>query len=131
MTFSKTCIIIIYVANEKQQIMWNSVTVARQTLTLFVGVRIPIPQPTASMYCRGSFLRGVAQFGSAHRSGRWSRKFESCHLDHPLSSQKSVFMRLLRVFFFIYSFIWFSQYFAMKKKIQAFNDRVNADTVNN
>ena len=26
-------------------ILWNSVTVARQTLTLFVGVRIPIPQP--------------------------------------------------------------------------------------
>ena len=25
--------------------MRNSVTVARQTLTLFVGVRIPIPQP--------------------------------------------------------------------------------------
>ena len=24
----------------------NSVTVARQTLTLFVGVRIPIPQPS-------------------------------------------------------------------------------------
>ena len=26
-------------------ILWNSVTVARQTLTLFVGVRIPIPLP--------------------------------------------------------------------------------------
>lgn len=26
-------------------ILRNSVTVARQTLTLFVGVRIPIPQP--------------------------------------------------------------------------------------
>ena len=26
-------------------ILGNSVTVARQTLTLFVGVRIPIPQP--------------------------------------------------------------------------------------
>ena len=29
-------------------ILWNSVTVARQTLTLFVGVRIPIPQPTTN-----------------------------------------------------------------------------------
>ena len=28
--------------------MGNSVTVARQTLTLFVGVRIPIPQPEKS-----------------------------------------------------------------------------------
>ena len=27
------------------QTLRNSVTVARQTLTLFVGVRIPIPQP--------------------------------------------------------------------------------------
>ena len=27
------------------QILGNCVTVARQTLTLFVGVRIPIPQP--------------------------------------------------------------------------------------
>ena len=26
--------------------------------------------------------RGVAQFGRALRSGRRSRKFESCHLDH-------------------------------------------------
>ena len=28
------------------KILGNCVTVARQTLTLFVGVRIPIPQPT-------------------------------------------------------------------------------------
>ncbi len=40
------------VADEKQRIMWNSVTVARQTLTLFVGVRIPIPQPSASIKSR-------------------------------------------------------------------------------
>ena len=31
------------------------------------------------------------------------------------------------IFFFIYSFIWFGQYFAMKKKIQAFNDKVKAE----
>ena len=30
------------------KILRNCVTVARQTLTLFVGVRIPIPQPTSS-----------------------------------------------------------------------------------
>ncbi len=63
-------------------ILWNSVTVARQTLTLFVGVRIPIPQPNSPEYFGAVLLRGVAQFGSAHRSGRWGRKFESCHLDH-------------------------------------------------
>ena len=34
------------------------------------------------------------------------------------------------IFFFIYFFIWISQYFAMKKKIQAFNDKVKADSVN-
>ena len=77
--------------------MRNSVTVARQTLTLFVGVRIPIPQPPQPRVSRGCFYRGVAQFGSAHRSGRWGRKFESCHLDHPKHSQKSLFMRLLGV----------------------------------
>ena len=35
-------------------ILWNSVTVARQTLTLFVGVRIPIPQPIP----RNNLFRG-------------------------------------------------------------------------
>ena len=30
---------------QKKFILRNCVTVARQTLTLFVGVRIPIPQP--------------------------------------------------------------------------------------
>ena len=31
--------------NTTVKILGNCVTVARQTLTLFVGVRIPIPQP--------------------------------------------------------------------------------------
>ena len=31
--------------NNTANILGNCVTVARQTLTLFVGVRIPIPQP--------------------------------------------------------------------------------------
>ena len=43
--------------------------------------------------------RDVAQFGSAHVWGAWSRKFKSCHPDHDLNSQKSLFKRLLRVFF--------------------------------
>ena len=38
-----------------RQMMRNSVTVARQTLTLFVGVRIPIPQPI-SLEKSGLFL---------------------------------------------------------------------------
>ena len=34
-----------YRCREATETLRNSVTVARQTLTLFVGVRIPIPQP--------------------------------------------------------------------------------------
>ena len=38
--------------------MRNSVTVARQTLTLFVGVRIPIPQPKipSTLSCAWDFF---------------------------------------------------------------------------
>ena len=47
MTNTKHCSIIINVVrNTKNKILRNCVTVARQTLTLFVGVRIPIPQPS-------------------------------------------------------------------------------------
>ena len=42
------------------------------------------------------FFRGVAQFGSALRSGRRGRRFESCHLDQK---QRVPFGTLL---FFIY-----------------------------
>ena len=35
----------------------------------------------SNFYSGLEFFRGVAQFGSALRSGRRSRKFESCHLD--------------------------------------------------
>ena len=34
------------------------------------------------------------------------------------------------IFFFIYFFIWLGRYFAMKKKIQAINDKVKSDSVN-
>ncbi len=37
----------------KNSILGNCVTVARQTLTLFVGVRIPIPQPKSTNLDRG------------------------------------------------------------------------------
>ena len=37
---------------------------------------------SAGNLIRGCFLRGVAQFGRALRSGRRSRRFKSCHLDH-------------------------------------------------
>ena len=75
----------------------NCVRVARQTLTLFVWVRILVPQPSAPINS-GLFLnRGVAQFGSAHRSGRWSRKFESCHLDQNINGQ---YLLVLSVFIF-------------------------------
>ena len=38
------------------QILGNCVTVARQTLTLFVGVRIPIPQPKNKEWYRKILL---------------------------------------------------------------------------
>ena len=36
------------------------------------------------------FFRGVAQFGSALRSGRRGRRFESCHLDQKEKSTEKV-----------------------------------------
>ena len=81
LTLSVPHSIISFATKKKLSLLGNCVTVARQTLTLFVGVRIPIPQPLKAPSNRGCFYRGVAQFGSAHRSGRWGRKFESCHLD--------------------------------------------------
>ena len=33
-----------------------------------------------------AYLRGVAQFGRALRSGRRGRRFKSCHLDHVYTS---------------------------------------------
>ena len=69
--------------------MRNCVRVAQQTLTLYVWVRILVPQPMAPTHS-GLFFRGVAQFGSALRSGRRGRRFKSCHLD-----QKGGFYRLL------------------------------------
>ena len=36
-----------------KKILGNCVTVARQTLTLFVGVRIPIPQPKIIVHPEG------------------------------------------------------------------------------
>ena len=41
----------------------------------------PYSTATAPKLFGALLFRGVAQFGSAHRSGRWGRKFESCHLD--------------------------------------------------
>ncbi len=36
----------------------------------------------------------------------------------------------IAIFFLIYFSIWIAQYFAMKKRIQAFNDKVKSDLVN-
>ncbi len=36
----------------------------------------------------------------------------------------------IAIFFLIYFSIWIAQYFAMKKRIQAFNDKVKSDSVN-
>ncbi len=56
--------------------------VAQQTLTLFVWVQILVPLPGSLGNSGAVFFRGVAQFGRALRSGRRSRRFKSCHLDH-------------------------------------------------
>ena len=44
-------------------ILGNCVTAARQTLTLFVGVRIPIPQPERSTAKSGAFFRSGRGIG--------------------------------------------------------------------
>ena len=41
--------------------------------------------------------RDVAQFGSAHVWGAWSRKFKSCHPDHM--KQRYAFAYLCFIFF--------------------------------
>ena len=43
--------------------------------------------------------RDVAQFGSAHVWGAWSRKFKSCHPDHIKKRYTFVYL------FFIFSYI--------------------------
>ena len=58
---------------ERNLILGNCVTVARQTLTLFVGVRIPIPQPKIN-HPTGWFYfwrkRGIGIRTRQERSGR-------------------------------------------------------------
>ena len=39
--------------------------------------------PHSAAISRPVWLRSVAQPGSAHRSGRWGRRFKSCHSDQP------------------------------------------------
>ncbi len=87
--------------------------VAQQTLTLFVWVQILVPLPTgqgpgAYVCPRLLFFmpagnkpaprRGVAQFGRALRSGRRSRRFKSCHLDHALTPRNGLTPPFLGVF---------------------------------
>ena len=76
--------------------MPDCVKVARQTLTLFVWVRILVGQPKSAKRMKHlkfdtfrcgvsmkiDILRDVAQLGRALRSGRRGRKFKSCHPDH-------------------------------------------------
>ena len=57
--------------------------VARQTLTLFVWVRILVPQPKKPLAKTNGFIfRGVAQLGRALGSGPRGREFDSRHSDH-------------------------------------------------
>ena len=67
-------------------ILWNSVTVARQTLTLFVRVRILLLQPKNSSSVKSAaaifFSTGCSAVGSAPGSGLGGRGFESRHSDH-------------------------------------------------
>ncbi len=51
--------------NNTVKILGNCVTVARQTLTLFVGVRIPIPQPDESLDTQFVFgVFSLSKFGT-------------------------------------------------------------------
>ena len=54
LTLSVPHSIISFATKKKLSLLGNCVTVARQTLTLFVGVRIPIPQPIP----RNNLFRG-------------------------------------------------------------------------
>ena len=68
----------------KSKAMENCVRVARQTLTLFVRVRILLLQPWNSSSKQNAvavFLSGCSAVGSAPRSGRGSRGFKSRHSD--------------------------------------------------
>ena len=49
-------------------ILRNSVTVARQTLTLFVGVRIPIPQPKNEALIMGALFLYLFMYGIRNRN---------------------------------------------------------------
>ena len=70
--------------------------VARQSLTLFVWVRILVGQPRDGF---GAFFRGVAQFGRALRSGRRGRGFESRHFDYLAGAPKALRNQGFRCFF--------------------------------
>lgn len=57
LTLSVPHSIISFATKKKLSLLGNCVTVARQTLTLFVGVRIPIPQPMPrNKLFRGFFM---------------------------------------------------------------------------
>ena len=51
-----------------------------------LAIRAAPRRPWARL-CRGSRPRGVAQLGSALRSGRRGRRFKSCHPDHRRPGQ--------------------------------------------
>ena len=71
MTNTKHCSIIINVVrNTKNKILRNCVTVARQTLTLFVGVRIPIPQPEKVRRASAGLFQRNLPFGQVKGASR-------------------------------------------------------------
>ncbi len=51
------------------QILGNCVTVARQTLTLFVGVRIPIPQPKIIVHPLGCTIIFLSLYKDSNKGG--------------------------------------------------------------
>ena len=65
LTLSVPHSIISFATKKKLSLLGNCVTVARQTLTLFVGVRIPIPQPIP----RNNLFRGFLCPNSAFYGG--------------------------------------------------------------
>ena len=78
MTFEKQGSIIVNVLRNNNWILGNCVTVARQTLTLFVGVRIPIPQPKI---WPPEFVREVVFYKNFSRYTGEQRLFDTTKLN--------------------------------------------------
>ena len=76
LTLSVPHSIISFATKKKLSLLGNCVTVARQTLTLFVGVRIPIPLPVKqTMFFHGLFFCSDYNVKILHKLGKSTEFF--------------------------------------------------------